>query len=760
MGACNRFACALVFAAVLAGESDGAAPLRRPAAVFATGRSEVVVAADACDAVRLAAEDAREFLSQALGADVPVVTAPTDGRTALVLGPNAWADAAGVTTNGLKRDAFRIRTASGRVYVVGLDDPETDAHANRRRGGIWYQNFQRATAFGVYDFLERFAGVRFYFPGELGTVVPRRDRIEIPPTDLTEAPANTVRRYTLYDPCPYFEGGNRTELRHPMKTLNWWRTRMETEYMPCCHGQTKFKYAERFAKSHPEYFALRADGRRYNSPDVTQPGHPWQLCHTSAVWDEFYEDVKSYLSGEDAARRKVPVDTSLPGGRTAYGWGVNCQRREIVDVMPEDGLVPCACERCKAEWAKAPEIGWASDLIWGNTVKLANRLKADGVKGRVSMMAYSKYRRVPDFPFPDNIEVMVAERGPWTEADAPERARELREIRAWTEKIGRKVTVWNYVNKPRTLPDVPNCTPKAIGRYYQEIAPMIYGAFLQNLSDNWICEYLNRYVFGKVMWNPSVDVEALLDEHHRLMFGAAAPEMKRFFEEIERLYVTRVAGRTLDTALGPQSEVPSPYELFVRIYSPGTVDALAATLDRAASCVPADSLEARRIALVRREMFDPLARRTRAYVASIDVEKGLARDRASKRPNLVLQGTLVGGKRLVCDGARADFGVTLRDGNGKPTLRPGVRYRLSYCIRLKDLKPTGVNGGAYANVWAGENFWLPGNRFSGTQDWTYQSFEFTAGAKTLEKGPPMLNFRIRDAVGEIWIDHVRIEELD
>ena len=118
--------------------------------------------------------------------------------------------------------------------------------------------------------------------------------------------------------------------------------------------------------------------------------------------------------------------------------------------------------------------------MWGNVARLANRLKAEGVRGRVSMMAYSKYRRVPDFPIPDNVEVMVAERGPWTENDPSERARELAEIRAWHDKIGRKVSLWTYLNKPSSLPDVPNCTPKAVARYFQQLAPLTYGVFMRS----------------------------------------------------------------------------------------------------------------------------------------------------------------------------------------------------------------------------------------------------------------------------------------
>ena len=102
----------------------------------------------------------------------------------------------------------------------------------------------------------------------------------------------------------------------------------------------------------------------------------------------------------------------------------------------------------------------------------------------------------------------------------------------------------------------------------------------------------------------------------------------------------------------------------------------------------------------------------------------------------------------------------LRDADGTSSLKPGHRYRLSYCVKLKDVKPTKIKGGANANIWAGENLWFPNIPFSGTQDWTYQSFEFKAGADAISKGPSRITLRLYNAEGEAWFDHVRIEALD
>ena len=582
-------------------------PVIAVAVVFSPGKLEVVVAPEACSTVQFAAEEAQAFLAQSLGAEVPLVNVPTGGRASLVVGPNRWADAAGVTTNGLKRDGFRIRTAGERVFIVGIDDSKADIRKAFRKGGIWLQNFEKATLFGVYDFLERFAGVRFYFPGELGTVVPRAARIVVPDTDFTDAPVYTHRHYTIYDGGEYFEGEDRRELRHPGRTICWWRNRMQTEYVPCCHGQNKFKYMERFAKSHPEYFALLPDGRRHNSPKITSPGHPGQICHSSAIWDEIYADAKSYLLGEPASVRGIPVDSTLPNAPKRYGWGSNCQAGKYVDVMPQDGMIKCSCEACQAYYRGVEDrISWASELIWGRVAECGRRLKAAGVPGYITNLAYSKYRHVPKVEIPDNVLVMVAERGPWTDRDPEERAREIAEIKAWNAKIGKKVWMWTYSGKFAKLNErgIPPITPKAIGRYYAMLAPWITGGYEELDSERFIHNYLNQYVLGKVMWDPSVDVEAIVDEHHRLMFGAAAPEMKRFFDAVEDVWLGQVAGKTLDTPLGPQSLSPSKRELFTTVYSPALLAEWDGLFAAAAKKVPEGSLEARRIALMKREILD------------------------------------------------------------------------------------------------------------------------------------------------------------
>ena len=150
--------------------------------MFTPGETEVVVAADAPKTVMFAVEELTNFLAQALGAPVPVADSATPGKKAIFLGDSEEARKAGIDVSAMKRDAFAIVAEPNRVLIAGRDDPKEDTHkaVYSKHTGVWAQLHEHATLFGVYEFLERYVGVRMYFPGELGTIVPRTARIVVP----------------------------------------------------------------------------------------------------------------------------------------------------------------------------------------------------------------------------------------------------------------------------------------------------------------------------------------------------------------------------------------------------------------------------------------------------------------------------------------------------------------------------------------------------------------------------------------------------
>ena len=256
------------------------------AAVFTPGEVEVVVAQDAPKTVAFAVEELTNFLAQAFGVPVPVVYAATPGKKGIYLGDSEASRKAGIDVSTMSRDAFAIVSEKDRVFIAGRDDPKEDTHKAiySKHTGVWAQLHEHATLFGVYEFLECWAGVRMYFPGELGTIVPRKAQIIVPEGRIDLAPDFLERNYSAYSDGIWYEGEDRDMRLLPARKLNYTRNRMQTLYIPCCHGSRGFDVQRRFSKEHPDYMALfKKKGELVRDLDPPSGAALPQLCRIRRV---------------------------------------------------------------------------------------------------------------------------------------------------------------------------------------------------------------------------------------------------------------------------------------------------------------------------------------------------------------------------------------------------------------------------------------------------------------------------------------------
>ena len=164
-------------------------------------------------------------------------------------------------------------------------------------GGIGFLgNVLKGTLFGVYDFLERFGGVRFYFPGEIGTVVPSKPDWKIGAIDLMDRPDSQFRqtyctglRSLGSGKLEFYEGINPLDVPR----LDSLRLRRSTLRIPNVHGLRGLELTKCFAKTHPEYFALMDNGSRHDGHLTTRSddkdGH---LCFSNEELKNIvYEDA-------------------------------------------------------------------------------------------------------------------------------------------------------------------------------------------------------------------------------------------------------------------------------------------------------------------------------------------------------------------------------------------------------------------------------------------------------------------------------------
>jgi len=576
------------------------------------GNTEIVVAADAPRTTRFAGEELQKLLSQMFGGAIPVVTRPSDGKIAFILGHNEFSKDLQADTS--TPESYVIRNTATRIYILGDDDPEANP-LDRSIGSFHNRN----TLFGVYDWLERFAGMRFYCYGDFGTIIPKTSSLAYPEADIFERPDYAHRTVGQLGSTPGGPGNEPLNWtgRAPlpdaeMRKYNALRWRLETRYVPNSHGVKYLGYMERFGKSHPEYFALDANGKRHDTS--TYRPH---LCYSSGAREELYQDMVAWFKGEPADSRGVTF-------RGKHQWYPSMFRPGYFNMMPDDSFKKCHCEKCLKEWTDTEQ--YASEFLWKFVVECAARLKKDKIPGVITMMAYTPYRTVPSVEIPDNVRVMLAEIGPWGVNNVKQQALDNVEIRDWAKKVSpNKIWLWVYLCKfgNTAFPNIPSPTPKATGDYFKALGPVIDGAYLEGETDRFINNDLVYYVFAKLAWNNDLDPQALIDEHHRLMFGAGAAEMAKVFDRAEKIWLTKIVGRITFNELGPLVSPPSENELWGEIYTEQEIKEMKDCFARAAKFAAKDPEASRRIEIFRQEWLVPLMNEREAYCRRTEALKDL-----------------------------------------------------------------------------------------------------------------------------------------
>ena len=654
-----------------------------------------------------AAEELSTLLGEVFGEKVAVVAKPsgTRKRISLEFDPS------------FARDQIRIVSDAEGVRIVNGE----------------------ALRYGVYEFLERYAGCRFYFPGPLGTIVPKRRTLEVPEGTYETKPSYVLRgtdenwcvNGAWYGDDCETAGPVEARRKHDQTVA---RMRLAPRNL-CCHGlEMKFHIAERYGKTHPEYFALMKDddGSFYRDDANSKwKGHHGQLCHTSRVWEDvIYPETKALMAA---------------GTKT-------------VDVSAQDGMQKCWCTNCLAAYNEGPS--YARDLIWGRTRDLANRLAAEGYAGHLIQTAYGAYSDLPSFALPENVDVEVARNGPWSVGNEKLLAEDFAFVRKWAKRIGHGVQVWTYPGKfGRKMKnvDIPQMTPRAYGRFFAELSDAIVGSYAENRTDRWIYNYLNLYVYSKVSWDVKTDVDALLDEHYRLMFGAAADEMRAYYELLEDLWLRRVANNVVDTEEGPVIRELTEQQKWTEVYSPAMLERMKGYFDRALAKVAPGSLEAKRIEFIRLHFDAPLRRHATEYFGTYDVALNDRKRSARANRSLLLGTGYDEAKVYEADGEKRGSARYRLPFAG---VKPRTAYTISFFTAQSNCVATAHNGGSVVAVSfdGGGNPHFPKPVYRvGSSAWRYWEFDYTTG-DDVGDGSAAVVFGFEHGKGKAWFRGFRVEE--
>ena len=472
----------------------------------------IVLPADASDNLRYAAHELKIHLEEASGAKFPVVN-----KNVSVQGPQIVLQE---KFPGLKTGEFVVRTEGKALYLLG--------------GG------ESGIHFAVHDFLETDCGYIWY-DARGGKKIPDLKNFRIKKLNRKRSYAFELRSLSpdwyFYRPEGHYflyrnginmksrlfslPGMDRSKYKFKQSNvldsrgLNDFRRAYPADhtffdYIPDVPKKSRIPVHQNkgYFKTNPEYFTMNQAGKRV----------VLQLCFSNPEMKaEFKKNFYEHI-------RKAPDSNIF--SVTAFDF---------------PGQI-CYCKECQAAVKKYKTNGAPVFLF---VKELAEAVAKDFPEIRIFTYAYRKEQT--EFPpeglkFPDNVIVCFCpidddmSKG-W---NSRTNAETYKNLKKW-KKVCKNLWLWYYVN-PWTFSVIS--TP-AIGNVFRCANDIV----LAQKAGVTGCMYshevglapmigfteLQSYVMVRLMRNPELNIDFLIDDFLKFEYGAAAPLMRKYLNELEKI---------------------------------------------------------------------------------------------------------------------------------------------------------------------------------------------------------------------------------
>ncbi|HEX8914177.1 MAG TPA: DUF4838 domain-containing protein [Humisphaera sp.] len=478
------------------------------AALVQDGKAVAVVALPPSpdEAEALAAKELIDHVEKMSGVTLPTVTVDPaavdafleksrkEGQAPVVLGRAAWPKLeAALKAKGTTPGTFVLRASKDAVLIAGTD---------------------HGTAFGVSELLEQ-QGVRWFMPGDLGTVIPEKKTVVVAEQETAQAPGFASRWFQMPD-------------------KDWQvRVRCGGPVFPGAHGLPGLP---KFAAA-PELYSLVGGKRTARQHCLSNP------------------KVLDLVVAEVLARRKKGLGPTI-------GMG------------PNDGRGFCECDECRKldggdfdPFSGEPSV--TDRYVWFFN-KVLERVDGQYPDTRLAFYIYHSYMRPPVRWKPDPritgalAPIALDRVHGFSNPVAPEKSYAKWLYQEWGKLIPDLYDrgYWSNLSDPgvpfvivhRLRDEIPACHALGVKGWRVETFPN-YGPTLPS-----------NYVAAKLMWDPKADVDALLADFAEKFFGPAAAPMGR--------YVTLMDAALRDSPYitGSAWDTPHHYPPAVRKQAKGLLD--------------------------------------------------------------------------------------------------------------------------------------------------------------------------------------------
>lgn len=488
---------------------------------------DIVIPAKSNEIEKYAAEEMQKHLGKAGKCQIDIVTEDQKIKNFnIYIGSTKEAVKNKLDIKSLPKNSYKIRITEKSVILTGLDGAGTPPMDDTTSQG---------TLFAVYNYLNENIGVRWFWPGEQGTLIPKKDLIFSGIiSDKTHVPRlihSRMRDATDLGPWkPVFSESE--YLKAKLERQIWLRRHQFACGTSFDYGHAFVKYWERFKNSNPEFFAMLPNGKRVpfdnNRTDLVQ------MCISNKnlqkqIIEDWLNKKKSFIGA---------FINGIENDRTLSDTSCICENCKKMDpkgiIYDTDALLPDS----NGVRPNDPELipNNMADRYAKFWITLQNLGKKYDVNATVIGYAYFNYSDPPtEIKLNKNIIVGIV---PNRDYPLEEESRSIFRTQwlGWNQTGAALYLRPNYYLAGYSLPYI---FAKQFGDDYKFFLENgLLATDFDSLTAMFATQGPNLYMLARLNDNPSMSVECVLDDYYSA-FGKASSAVKKYFDNWESLTSAR-----------------------------------------------------------------------------------------------------------------------------------------------------------------------------------------------------------------------------
>jgi hypothetical protein len=391
--------------------------------------------------------------------------------------------------DSVSRDGFVIKIGSNKGAICGWRD--------------------LGTIYGVYELLKQ-VGVKFY--AQDCEIVPTITNMTVPEMSLSIKPHYDLRSIFKMDVYyPEFQVQSYLKLGYtPNDDLGYHGDLGVPGERNWVHSASYLIPYQKFGKDHPEYFALKKNGQRYDG--VGAPGH---LCLSNIEMRQVGAERLLSLV-EQQRERSYFVVTQGDGGSTNWCQCADCKAFDSnPSIHMTDRLMDYINYNARKVTERFPDKKILTLAYTSATASPPTRIAPDS---NVMVMYCPLHRPEPNYDGECHSHGLDCINNLWAKED----------IEDWLSLYPDNIYIFDY---PRNY----FRWYQPFGSFYAMVDKMDY-YFSNGIRGITFCVVpanfrdLFMYVMGHLLWKPESNVETLIDEFMSAYYGAAAPAIREYFD--------------------------------------------------------------------------------------------------------------------------------------------------------------------------------------------------------------------------------------